>query len=122
MERIYQDREAYDRQKKVLAEELKERIEERYPALKGKMKVLDVWTPATYHRYTNAYHGAYMAFCATGKAKNKTISGRLKGLTNVFLASQWQMGQGGLPTAAAMGKFASMYVIDHFQIGTGRNK
>lgn len=121
-ERLYQDRETYDRQKKVLAEELKERIEERYPALKGKMKVLDVWTPATYHRYTNAYHGAYMAFCATGKAKNKTISGRLKGLTNVFLASQWQMGQGGLPTAAAMGKFASMYVIDHFQIGTGRNK
>ncbi len=29
----------------------------------------------------------------------------------MFLASQWLMGQGGLPTAAAMGKFAAWRIM-----------
>ena len=85
---------------------------EQFPELKGKIRILDVWTPATYDRYCNAYRGAYMSFVITKGAKNVTVPGCLKGLKNLFIASQWQMGPGGLPTAAAMGKFAAYRVAE----------
>lgn len=74
-------------------------------------KLLDVWTPVTYNRYCNSFHGAYMGFIVSKNAKNKTVAGKIKGLSNVFIASQWLMGPGGLPTAAAMGKFAAQRIV-----------
>lgn len=44
-------------------------------------------------------------------AESITTPGIIKGLDNVMLASQWLMGPGGLPTAAAMGKFAAWRII-----------
>lgn len=108
---LYQNKEEYEKKKKETAEEGKKRLMEKYPFLEGKVRVLDAWTPVTYHNYGNAYHGSYMGFIVTKGGKNKTISGKIKGLTNVFLASQWQMPPGGLPTAAAMGKFAAMRIM-----------
>ena len=77
----------------------------------GKIHILDVWTPMTYTRYCNSYQGAYMSFVNTKHAKSITTPGIIKGLDNVMLASQWLMGPGGLPTAAAMGKFAAWRII-----------
>lgn len=107
---LAKDKEAYRKKKEELATEAFERVLEQFPRLKGKIRVLDAWTPATYDRYCNAYHGAYMSFVVTKGAKNVTIPGYIKGLKNVFIASQWLMGPGGLPTAAAMGKFAAYRV------------
>ena len=42
----------------------------------------------------------------------KTRNNIVKGIDNVFLASQWLMGPGGLPTAAAMGKFAAWRIMN----------
>ncbi len=108
--KLAQNQEAYKQKKTELSEEALLRLLERFPQLAGKVKILDVWTPATYDRYCNAYHGAYMSFIITKNAKNKTVAGKIKGLSNVFLAGQWLMGPGGLPTAAAMGKFAAYRV------------
>ena len=52
-----------------------------------------------------------MGFIETKKAKNHNIPGKVKGLSNVMLASQWLMGAGGLTTAAAMGKFAAQRIL-----------
>lgn len=109
--KLYEDKEAYYEKKKELAQEVKRRLIERYPYLEGKTKVLDVWTPATYHRYCYAWNGAYMSFIVTKNAKSKTVPGKVKGLSNVMLAGQWLMGPGGLPTAAAMGKFAAQRIL-----------
>ena len=109
--RLHEDKEAYESKKRELSEEILQRLLDRYPILAGKVKVLDVWTPATYYRYCYAYHGAYMGFIETKKAKNHNIPGKVKGLSNVMLASQWLMGAGGLPTAAAMGKFAAQRIL-----------
>lgn len=54
---------------------------------------------------------ADMSFVTTKQAKSITVPGVIKGLDNVLLASQWLMGPGGLPTAAAMGKFAAWRII-----------
>ncbi len=87
------------------------RVMAEYPFLNGKIRVIDVWSPMTYVRYCNAYQDAYMSFVTTKQAKSITVPGVVKGMDNVLLASQWLMGPGGLPTAAAMGKFAAWRII-----------
>lgn len=108
---LYQDRDAYVKEKKMLGEKALERLVHQYPFLKDQVHVLDVWTPYTYSRYCHAYKGSYMSFIITKNAKNAIVPGKIKGLKNVFLASQWQMGPGGLPTAASMGKFAAWRIM-----------
>lgn len=108
---LYADKEAYRKQKNKTARAAMERVVTEYPFLAGKLRVLDVWTPMTYTRYCNSYKGAYMSFVMTRQAKSITVPGKVKGLDNVLLASQWLMGPGGLPTAAAMGKFAAWRII-----------
>ena len=110
-EALYADKEAYGQQKKETARKALERVEAEYPFLKGKLRILDIWTPMTYTRYCNSYKGAYMSFVTTKQAESVTVPGTIKGLENVLLASQWLMGPGGLPTAAAMGKFAAWRII-----------
>lgn len=110
-ESLYTDKESYEKRKTEIAEQAVQRVEKEYPFLSGKIRVIDIWTPMTYTRYCNSYKGAYMSFVTTKQAKSITVPGVVKGLDNVFLASQWLMGPGGLPTAAAMGKFAAWRII-----------
>lgn len=110
-EKLYADKAGYNRKKQELAGQAMKRLVAEYPFLEGKIHILDVWTPMTYTRYCNAYKGAYMSFVTTKQAKSITVPGKIKGLPNVMLASQWLMGPGGLPTAAAMGKFAAWRIL-----------
>lgn len=104
-------KEAYHLEKIRIAEQVVERIIKKYPSLENKIRVLDVWTPVTYNRYCNSYHGAYMGFIVTKKGKNQRISGKIKELGNVMIASQWLMDPGGLPVAVAMGKFSAQRIM-----------
>lgn len=104
---LVKDKEAYQQKKEELAKEVLARVLDKFPHLAGKIRILDCWTPATYTRYCNSFSGAYMSFVVTKNAKSLTVPGKIKGLSNVFIASQWLMGPGGLPTAASMGKFAA---------------
>ncbi len=112
-ERLYSDKTEYQKIKSEIAQQAMERVIEEYPFLDGKIRVIDVWSPMTYTRYCNSYKGAYMSFVTTKQAKSITVPGTIKGVDNVLLASQWQMGPGGLPTAAAMGKFAAWRIINN---------
>ena len=110
-EKLYSNKELYEQKKKEIARQAMERLIAEYPHLMGKINVLDVWTPITYTRYCNSYQGAYMSFVTTKNAKSITTPGIIDGVDNVLLASQWLMGPGGLPVAAAMGKFAAWRII-----------
>lgn len=107
---LYQNQEAYKEEKNRVAQEMMKRIEQHWPYLQGKLHLLDAWSPVTYTRYCNAYRGAYMSFVITRDGKSQRTSGRIKGLSNVMMASQWLMGPGGLPVAAATGRFAAYYI------------
>ncbi len=100
------DHETYHSKKQELVKIIQERIEEKFPKLAGHIQVLDSWTPLTYERYCNSYHGAYMSFITKKGVKSFQVKGTVKGLSNIFVASQWIMAPGGLPVAAASGKFA----------------
>ena len=105
------DKTVYEKKKAEIADQALQRVVKEYPFLEGKIHVIDVWSPMTYTRYCNSYKGAYMSFVTTKQAKSITVPGVVKELDNVLLASQWLMGPGGLPTAAAMGKFAAWRIM-----------
>ena len=100
------DRKAYVESKKSLAKVVKSAIERQYISLKNKLKLLDVWTPASYKRYTASASGTYMSFAFSSKVIPARKSNRIKGLKNVVLATQWIQALGGLPVAAECGKIA----------------
>ena len=110
-EELCSNKELYEQKKEEIAQQAMKRVIVEYPFLEGKIHALDVWTPMTYNRYCNSYKGAYMSFMTTKQAKGITTPGIIKGIDNVLLASQWLMGPGGLPTAAAMGKFAAWRIM-----------
>lgn len=111
-ENLYKNnKEKYRQEKMIIEERVLERIIKKYPFLEGKIHVLDSWTPITYNRYCNSFHGSYMGFIITKNAKDQRTKGEIKGLSNVMLASQWLMGPGGLPVAAAMGKFSAQRIM-----------
>lgn len=73
---------------------------------KEDVELIDVTTPLTYERYTNAYHGSYMSFITTKKSKGLMRKGLIKGLDNFAMAGQWIMSPGGLPIALFSGKYS----------------
>ena len=101
----------YKERKEALVKEVVKRIETAFPELVGDLEFLDCWTPLTYERYCNAYHGSYMSFTATPDAKQLKMKGKLKGIDNLYPAGQWTNSPGGLPVAAASGKFAVQRIL-----------
>lgn len=105
-EKLHENREAYKAEKERLGAEIQKRIETKFPETAGKIQCIDVATPITYNRYTNAYHGAWMSFMLTPKAKSMMHKGLVKGLDNLLLSGMWLQPPGGTPVAATTGKFA----------------
>lgn len=99
-------KEEYENRKKDAVKAIEEQLLMQFPKLKGHMELLDCWTPLTYERYCNAYHGAYMSFITKKGVKSFRVKGIVKGVKNLYIASQWIMAPGGLPVAVTAGKFA----------------
>ena len=99
-------KEEYENRKKEAVRAVEERLLAQFPGLQGHMEFLDCWTPITYERYCNAYHGAYMGFITKKGVKSFRVKGVVKGIKNLYIASQWIMAPGGLPVAVTAGKFA----------------
>ena len=104
-------REEYDTKKASLAAEITARIIKEFPELEGKIELLDAWTPLTYNRYCNAYHGSYMGFVTTVGNKQMRFKGVVKGVSGLYVAGQWVMSPGGLPIAVISGKFAIQRIL-----------
>ena len=103
--------EGYKVKNQALADEITQRIIKEFPELEGKIEMLDSWTPLTYNRYCNAYHGSYMGFITTVGSKQMRIKGVIKGVSNLMVAGQWIMSPGGLPIAVISGKFAVQRIL-----------
>jgi phytoene dehydrogenase-like protein len=113
------DREQYRREKERIAEGIRERLERRFPELRGKIAFLDAATPVTYHRYTGAYQGAWMSFMMTPKTKLMMHHGFIRGLKNCLLSGQWLQPPGGLPLAALYGKYTIQRICRREKIAFG---
>ena len=85
-------------------------LEKKMGLNEGDIELLDVVTPLTYERYTNAYEGSYMSFLSTKRSKELWRKGNFKDAQNFFYAGQWTMSPGGLPIALFTGKHAAYKV------------
>lgn len=106
------DREKYRENKKRLSEILDEEIKTALPSLEGRLRLIDFWTPATYKRYTGAEYGSYMSFAFSSRFIPTPLSQTVRGVSNLFLATQWTTVPGGLPSAAKSGKISAEKIIE----------
>lgn len=103
--RLYENKEKYRDLKNKFADEVAKRIINHYPSLQKSLKLLDVWTPASYKRYFNSNKGAFLSFAITpGRAMIFNVPSKIKGIDNLYIATQWQKSIGGLPNAALNAK------------------
>ena len=101
------DRKSYLQKKKEIGELLLKLIENQFPEMQGTLQFVDIWTPATYRRFTGSEMGSFMSFALPSKVLPLRVDNRVEGLSNVILATQWQQAPGGLPIAAEAGKVAA---------------
>lgn len=104
--KLHENKAAYAEKKRQIAADVQALIEEKFPQLKGKLHCIDVWTPATYSRYTGSETGSFMSFILPAKTIPHTLDNKVANVENVILATQWLKAPGGLPNAAKVGKNA----------------
>ena len=104
------DKKAYIKEKERMGNHFLKEIMSYISLNEKEIELIDVSTPLTYERYTNAYKGSYMSFLTTNKSKGLMRKGLIKGLKNFALAGQWIMSPGGLPIALFTGKFAAIRI------------
>ncbi len=106
------DKKTYYFHKMRFGEAIRQEIIKYFDIEDESIKLIDVATPLTYSRYTNAYRGSYMSFITTKNVKGLMRVGLIKGLKNFVLAGQWLMPPGGLPIALFTGKHAAYRVCN----------
>lgn len=102
----------YNYEKEKLGLEVKKRIIKMFPSLEDSLEIIDIVTPKTFNRYTNAYHGAYMPFAFTSTGSMFYYDGKIKGVKNVLVSGQWTLMPGGLPIALMTGKWAIQRILN----------
>ncbi|RJP27154.1 MAG: NAD(P)/FAD-dependent oxidoreductase [Actinobacteria bacterium] len=107
-EKLYDDRDRYKEEKKSIADAVVTAIEGRFPAVTGRIEMVDVATPITYKRYTNNWQGSFEGWLLTttnmGESMIKGMDMTLPGLEGFYMIGQWVKPGGGLPPAAQSGR------------------
>ena len=91
--------EEYEDEKKCISEAILCEIEAKYPELKGKLTYSSMMTPLSYKKAINSPDGAYMGFPIPKKGMFKMLSPKIKGIKNLYIASNWLITPGGTPFA-----------------------
>ena len=98
------DPQRYREEKRRVGELVVEALEEELGGIKRFVEVVDVATPATWHRYTGNWQGSYEGFLPTRKTMMKNLGFTLPGLANFYMHGQWVAVGGGLPPAGMNGR------------------
>ena len=102
----------YKEQKSEIAGALSELIVKQYPFLEGKIRPVDVWTPATYHRVVGTQMGSFMSFAFPKRRIPAELENDVEPFENLMLAGQWLQMPGGLPIAVNSGKAAISRLLE----------
>jgi phytoene dehydrogenase-like protein len=103
----HEDKAHYKAEKKRLEDDAIAMLIHRFPEAEGHIEVTDVVTPVTYERYCNAWRGSWMTWGNGSKDVPQYFPGQLPGLEHFIMAGIWTLPPGGLPSAAASGRFAA---------------
>jgi len=98
------DPERYRAEKRKVGELVVEALETELGGIKPYVEVVDVATPATWHRYTGNWQGSYEGFLPTRKTMMKNLGFTVPGLADFYMHGQWVSLGGGLPPAGMNGR------------------
>lgn len=104
---LYSDKEKYRAEKEKLISDAVSVVTARFPEAEGRIEVADAVTPMTYQKYCNAWRGSWMTWVGVAEGIPQYYPGLLPGLDNFIMAGMWTLPPGGLPGAAAAGRFAA---------------
>ena len=93
----------YKSYKALISKTVQELLENKYPFLKGKTKLITSLTPIELHEVANSSYGALQAYSFTDKSGFYSFSGKLYKVANLYFASQWNRMIGGTPSALLSG-------------------
>lgn len=97
----------YRQRKELLAGKMARALLVRFPWIADGLRLLDVWTPATYRRYFGAPSGSFMPWYMPPRRLPFHLPRTVRPYQNVYLVTQWEHSPGGLPGAAMAGKQAA---------------
>ena len=111
--KLHEDLEQYKAEKAIVVEIIIEQLERRFPGFKSQVEMIDVATPVTFHRYTGNWQGSYEGWQMTPDVVTLTMGKKLPGLDNFFMAGQWVMPGGGIPSGALTGRYVMQLICKH---------
>ncbi len=104
-ETLARDREAYEAEKKRIAQMTIDELDRRWPGFASQIEVVDVPTPATYVRYTGNWQGSPDGWYITpDNMKKRTLLRTLPDLSGLYMAGQWTAPFTGAVIAALSGR------------------
>ncbi len=89
----------YAAEKEAVAGGVIRGLEQRFPGLSEDVEMIDVATPATWHRYTGNWRGSFEGWLPTPRTLRLRMSKTLPGLYDFYMVGQWVQPGGGLPPA-----------------------
>ena len=99
-----EDPDGYRTGKDRVAAAVLDELDRRFPGIKNKVEAQDVATPATFERYTGNWQGTYEGWRISPRALTLRMDKTLPGLADFWMAGQWVMPGGGLPSALLAGR------------------
>jgi hypothetical protein len=100
------DRAAYEAEKDRIAQEVLARLEAHHPGISAAVEVIDVATPYTTWRYTLNHRGSWGGWLITSETMTSAVERKLPGLADFYMAGQWVMPGGGVPSSLYTGRHA----------------
>ena len=92
-------KDAYKKEVARINKEIINAFVRRYPEFKGKVEELSYFSPIELKNRTYSSYGAIQSYSFTKYGPFYIYSGRVTGLRNFYLCSQWNRSIGGTPTA-----------------------
>jgi phytoene dehydrogenase-like protein len=90
----------YRAEKEKVADTVIDLVSLRLPGIREKIEMIDVATPLTFVRYTGNWKGSYEGWLMNQKSILHQMPFTLPGLSRFYMAGQWVMPGGGLPSSA----------------------
>lgn len=100
----------YKKEKKRIISEVIAGAEHRLGPLQSHLEMSDLSTPATVIRYTNNWKGSFEGWVLTPETGLKQLPVTLPGLNNFYMAGQWVVPGGGLPTVLMSARGVSQII------------
>lgn len=107
----------YQSEKEAFARLMIDRAEAKIGGLKEKIEVIDIATPATFHRYTGNWKGSVQGWLP-GKniIARSPVKSELPGLKDFYFIGHWTIPGGGLPVAIKSARDVAKIICHHHNV------